>query len=646
MGPVVLESADSEKARGSVVTLTEATYRDKVLGGWLGKLAGMAIGSELDGRKQPNDIDRSHLDSMPRSRPYAAANLDFELVWLRALQSVGPRITSEDLAAAWLRHLSYADGEYAYAAHNLRRDLHPPTSGVFDNPFQHSVGALARAEVWGLVSPGEPRRAAQYAYEDATIDHGGPGMEAACVVAALVSAAFAESEPARLVEAAVSSVPADSRTARAIRDTLRWQTELAQWPRTREMLLRAYGAEDVRDAVVAISFITLALLHDRGDLGQALLTAARCGWATEATCSAVGAVLGVVSGASGIPARVREIVAGEVQAGWGAVGISASMPVSALADQTAEIGRTIIRSELGGRVQLADDSPGEPSVLSMPDASALIRRMVIGPYVTSFRRGPLDVSIDYDARCTIGYDAPRKLIIEVANTGTRNLDLGTRFSRPAGFIVTTNAERVTVPEAAAVSFTGTFTAPEERATIGATNPFALLVSLDDSGEMSFPVSLIGESLWYVAGPYGDFDQPHAPESGGVLSGVTALGGEGWKRLSVSEPAVNIVAGLDGDAGTYYVATDYLAPRSRPVRLRVGCNDGVKAWVGGREVLSHHEHRPVSPLSADECDAELQQGWNRLVVKMAQCSSRRFLSVVLKGPDQHLLAEVTNTAARV
>jgi hypothetical protein len=271
--------------------------------------------------------------------------------------------------------------------------------------------------------------------------------------------------------------------------------------------------------------------------------------------------------------------------------------------------------------------------------------MAVGSYVASFRRGPLEASIDYGGRCTIGYDLPRKLTIEIANTGARSLDLGTRFSGPAGFVVAASGERVTVPEAAAVSFTATFTAPEEQATIGATNPFALLVSLDDSGEMSFPVSLIGESVWYVAGPYGSFDEPHAPEVAGVLSGDAALGGEGWRRLSVSEPAVNILTGLEGDAGTYYIATDYLAPRPRSARLRVGCNDGVMAWMGGREALSHHEHRPVSPLSADECDVELGEGWNRCVVKMAQCSPRRFLSVVLKGPDQHLLAEVTNTRPR-
>ena len=628
-----------------MVTLTETAYRDKVLGGWLGTLLGAALGAPLDGQKQSHDLDQNHLDSFSRSHPSPNATTDFELAWLRALQTVGPRITSEDLSAAWLKYLCYASGEYAYAARNLRRDLHPPVSGAFDNPFQHALGALSRASIWGLVSPGDPRQAACYARQDAMLDHAGPGVEAACVVAALVSAAFAESDAARLLETAIGLLPGESRVARAIRDTLRWHGELAQWSRTREMLLRAYGADDVRDAVVAVAFIALALMHDRGDLGRALLTAARCGWSTATTCGAVGAVLGVALGASALPARLRDLVVDEVQAGWGVVGVAAFIPITQLADQTADIGQSVIRTELAGRVQLTEGPTEERSALAVADPSGLVRQMAMGPYVTVLRRGPLEVHIDYDGRCTIGYDAPRKLMIEVTNTGPRSVDLRTRISAPFGFIVTTNSDRVTVPEGASVSFSATVAAPEEHARIGGANPCTLFVSLDDAGELMFPISLIGESLWYAAGPYGSFDESHAPERPGILSGEIALGGEGWRRLSVSEPAVNIAAGLEGEVGTYYLATDYWAPRARAARLRVGCNDGVKVWMGGGEVLSQHEHRPVSPLSADECEVDLWQGWNRVVVKMAQCSPRRFLSVVWKIPDQQILLEAVNTFPR-
>jgi hypothetical protein len=628
-----------------MVTLTEAKYRDKVYGGWLGKLIGMSAGAPMDGQKQSHDMDLSVIESTPRNRPDPGPSLDFQLVWLRTLHTVGPRLTSDDLCGAWLRHLVCADGECAHAVCNFRRGLCPPLSGAFDNPYRNTLGAFARADLWGLVVPGDPRQAVQYARQDAMLDHAEAGIEAAGVIAAMVSAAFVESEPARLVEIALGLIPGECRVARAIRDVARWHGELAQWSRTREMLLRAHGSEDVRDGVVAAALTALALVHERGDLGRTLLTAARCGWSTQATCGAAGAVLGVVLGASGIPARLRDIVVDDLHPGWGVVGLGASLSAAALTEQTVEAGRLVIRSELAGRVQLVDDSPEEQSVLAAPDASGLIRQMAMGSYVSSFRKGPLEVSIDYDTRPTIGYDSPCRLAIGIANAGARSLDLRARISAPVGFTVTTQSERITLPEGSSVSFMAAFSAPEEHARIGAANPLTLFVSLEDLTEMTFPISLVGESLWHVAGPYGSFDEAHAPEQAGILSGETLLGGEGWRRLSVPEPAVNLLAGMEGEQGTYYLATDYYMPRARAARLRIGCNDGAKVWLGGREIHSQHEHRPVSPSSADEFDAELWQGWNRLVIKMAQCSPRRFLSVVWKSPDQQILLEAVNTFPR-
>jgi len=628
-----------------MVTLSEARYRDRVYGGWLGKFIGLAVGAPLDGQKQSHDLDSSYLERLPPGRPEPGPPLDFQLVWLRALQTVGPRLTADDLCTAWLTHIAYADGELAHAASNFRRGLCPPLSGTFDNPYQATLGAMERTDFWGLLLPGDPREAVRFARQDAMLDHADAGIEAAVMVAAMVSAAFVESEPTRLVEVALGLAPSESRVARAVRDVVRWHGELAQWSRTREMLLRAYGSEDVRDGVVAAALVALALVHERGDLWRTLLTAARCGWSTRATCGAAGMIVGAALGASAMPALLRGIVVDELALGWGVTGLGASLSMMGLVEQTVEVGRVLVRSELAGRVQLVNESPEEQSVLTAPDASSLIRQMGMGSYVTSFRREPLEVSIDYDMRPTIGYDAPRKLAIGISNAGLRSVDLRARISAPIGFIVTTQSEQVTLPEGSSVSFMAALSAPEEQAKISAANPCTLFVTLEDATEMTFPISLVGESLWYVAGPYGRFDDSHTPEQVGILSGEAPLGGEGWRRLSVAEPSVNLLAGMEGDQGTYYLATDYHVPRARVAKLRVGCNDGVKVWVGGREALRQHEHRPVSPASADECDVELWQGWNRVVVKMAQCSPRRFLSVVLKGADQHVLTEAVNTVPR-
>ena len=261
-------------------TLSSTTYRDRVFGGWLGKAIGEAIGAQWDGQRRPIELaETADLLKEPRPRvgvtPLASA-------WLTKLEENGPGLRADDLSRTWLAHVSAREAEYGYARANLQRDLLPPLSGVYDNPFRESLGALARAEFWGLLAPGDPATAARYAWQDAIVDHAGTGVAAAVALAGLVSAAFAESSPERLVETALRLLPREARAAQVMRDVARWHGELANWRRTREMLLRSYTSEDVRDSTVALGFLTLALLDGQGDLAASLLIAARCGWSTAA----------------------------------------------------------------------------------------------------------------------------------------------------------------------------------------------------------------------------------------------------------------------------------------------------------------------------------------------------------------------------
>jgi hypothetical protein len=567
-------------------------------------------------------------------------------VWLRALQATGPKITGNDLIAAWLRHLAPAHAEYACARANFRRDLPPPVCGAFDNPSREALGALARADLWGMLAPGDPEQAACHARGDAMLDHAGAGIDAAITIAALASAAFVESDIRRLVEVSLSLIQEDSKVARAARDTVRWHGELAHWRRTREMLLRAYGSEDVRDGTIAVCLAVLSLLHGKGEFGPALLTAARCGWSTAATCAATGVIQGILLGADGIPPEWRAATRGEMTTGWGALGLPITVQSASLAAQTREMGRLVIRSECSGRVQLAEEREEQPAALTAPEAPELPRQLAMGPYVVSYRRGPLQVEIDYDERPTVGYDAPRRLVVALTNVATRSLEVHARLSAPAGFIATSSSGPMTLAEGTTVSFTVTVSAPKERARIAAVNPCTLFLSVDDGTEATVPITYVGEALWFAAGPYGEFDEAHAPEQPGILSGETPLGPDGWQSLSVVEPSVNVLTGFEGEQGTYYLATDLLVRRRGRARLRVGCNDGTKTWLNGQEVFFQHEHRAVSPLSADEFEVELRQGWNRLMIKVAQCSPRRFLSVIPKDQQGHMLLDAANTSPRV
>jgi ADP-ribosylglycohydrolase len=627
-----------------MVTLTEAEYLDRVHGGWLGKVIGATAGAPMDGDKGTHEVT-GYPEALAAVRNVVMEGTDFQLTWLRALQGAGPGPSADALITAWLKHIVRADAEYGYARANFRRDVQAPVSGVFDNPFREGAGALARAELWGMVAPGDPEVAARYARQDAVLDHSGAGVEAAVLHAAVVSAAFVESEVPRLLEVGLSLIPSDSRVARAARDVIRWHGELANWRRTREMLLRAYAAEDVRDSTLAAGLMVLALLEGRGDFGRAVTSSASLGGCTKCTCGAVGAAMGVLLGAQGIPAAWRRPVRDEVRASGGLVALPRTAPGRILAQQTCEAGRLVVRSECAGRVQLSEEPGQEASQLAVGDTSGFVRQFSLGAYVTSHRRGQLEVQVDYDGRPTIGYQAPRALTIAVTNVGTRSIDLRARVSAPAGFIVATRSDQMALPESGTVSFAATVSVSGEQTRIAPSNPCTLFISVEGVGEYMVPIALVGEQLWYAAGPYGDFDQAHAPEQPGVLSGDAALGGEGWRALSVAEPAVNLLSGLEGEQGTYYLASDVMVPRPRRSRLRVGCNDATKVWLNGQQVFFQHEHRPVSPLGADEFEVGLREGWNRLVIKMAQCSPRRFLSAVFKDLDGHVLVEAVNTFSR-
>ena len=189
----------------AALTMTVETYRDKVLGAWQGKSAGVTLGAAQRGQLAPG---RNNFYSPVPGQPAASVALDFPLVWLHTLEETGPDVVPEDLAVAWLEHLDYSQDEFGYAALNLRRGLPPPASGAHSNWFRHATGGVMRADFWAMLAPGAPQIAAAYAYHDAKLDHSEEGVWAAMFLAAVGSAAFFLSDPIILLTIGLAMMPA------------------------------------------------------------------------------------------------------------------------------------------------------------------------------------------------------------------------------------------------------------------------------------------------------------------------------------------------------------------------------------------------------------------------------------------------------
>ena len=201
----------------ATIDLRSPRFRDQVYGCWMGKNCGGTLGAPLErawGEEEPFDIWW-----YPELREGGIPNddLEMQLIWLKALEEVGPQLKAADLAQYWLDHIGYNWDEYGLSKTNLRLGLLPPVSGAYNNWFKDCMGCPIRSEIWACIAPGAPRIAARYAYEDAICDHaGGESVYGELFNTAVESAAFVISDRDQLIDIGLSYVDPQSKTAQAI----------------------------------------------------------------------------------------------------------------------------------------------------------------------------------------------------------------------------------------------------------------------------------------------------------------------------------------------------------------------------------------------------------------------------------------------
>lgn len=357
----------------AALTLTTEAYRDKVLGGWHGKSAGLTLGAPQRGQRVPG---RNNYYSPVPGQPVAGLALDFPLVWLDTLETAGPAIAPEDLAVAWLEHLDYQQDEFAYAAQNLRRGVPPPASGAHSNWFRHSSGGLVRADLWAMVAPGAPQVAAAYAYHDSKLDHSEDGIWATMFLAALGSAAFFLTDPLTLLTIGLAMIPRTCRTARAVKTGLAAAQRAASWLEARESILNEVGHQNYTDVAQNIGFITLGLFYGGRDFGPALCSAVNCGYDSETVGGALGAILGIQRGKSGIPDDWLRPIGDLVIPGHGLRDFEAPMTLTEVGDRTVAIGLKIAADRIPD-IEIADEqvlssrTPPAPPVPTSTGVDAL-----------------------------------------------------------------------------------------------------------------------------------------------------------------------------------------------------------------------------------------------------------------------------------
>jgi ADP-ribosylglycohydrolase len=312
-----------------------ADLADRVLGGWLGRIAGNMLGKPVEqGEVWTRErIDRwlRRADALPltdylpepvdeedalllrpewrdcvRGRVHGSCrddDVDYAILGLDLLETHGFGFSTEQVGDLWLSRLPYLQTFTAERAayRNLTAGLKPPLTATYDNPYQEWIGALIRADVHGWTSPGLPRRAASLARRDAVLSHTGNGVYGAMFAAALISAAFVAPTVRHALDEALAVVPPGSRLARTVRRVAALHATRMSWEDTLATMTRETAGLGWIHTVPNVAVLTAGLLYGDGDFTRTLALTVRGGLDTDSNGATAGSVAGVLTGASAIP---------------------------------------------------------------------------------------------------------------------------------------------------------------------------------------------------------------------------------------------------------------------------------------------------------------------------------------------------------
>lgn len=195
---------------------------------------------------------------------------------------------------------------------NLAAGLRPPATG-HDNPHYFDDAACVRAAVLAVVHPGDPAAAADLAEFDARYTQDGDGVHGARAMAAAIAEALGGADVDTAVNAALAQLPEGTEIARNAAHAVRIARDFAGEragafalvPVLEHQIVDhvySYGIAAAETVPVALALATAA----RGDIAQAVPSAACLSRVADSAPALAGALTGALGSIATVPDGWRE----------------------------------------------------------------------------------------------------------------------------------------------------------------------------------------------------------------------------------------------------------------------------------------------------------------------------------------------------
>jgi len=301
-------------------------YLERVYAGVLGKIIGVYLGRPFE-----NWTYERIMAELGEIRYYVHEHFGLPLVvtdddisgtftFLRALADYdnGRDLTPAQIGRTWLNYIvenqsilwwgGMGNSTEHTAFLRLKDGIPAPQSGSIalnGRTVAEQIGAQIFIDGWGMIAPGDPELAAEFARKAASVSHDGEAIYGAQVLAVMEAQAFVEPDLSKLLDIAVRFIPKDSILYRLISDLREWRSQIPDWRAAREKIAAHYGYDKYPGNCHIVpnhALVQLGLLYGEDDFQKSLMIVNTSGWDTDCNSGNVGCLLGIKNGLKGIEA--------------------------------------------------------------------------------------------------------------------------------------------------------------------------------------------------------------------------------------------------------------------------------------------------------------------------------------------------------
>jgi len=523
--------------------MTEQQLFSKIYAGWMGKNIGGTLGGPLEGRMELMDIKfytQEFVGAVEND------DLDLQLINLHCVEQYGGRADSALLSQEWRAHVHFQFDEYGHSLSNMRRGLHSPLSGRYNNFFTDCMGSPIRSEIWAMLCAGMPDLAAFYAYHDATVDHaGGEGVYGEIFFAVLESLAFVSTDINFLIQTALSYLPADSAVRLAVECLLDCHAQGMTWQAARQVIIDRFAGENFTYAPVNIAFTLVGLLWEKG-FTQQMLTTVNCGYDTDCTVATLGALLGILYGPDYIDQEWIEPLGENIIVSRPITGFDPPKNITELAERTIAARRII---------QEHYHQTEDKSAFVIPYDGAV---EIVKLPISSHKKHEFTVTIEHEnGSPAFAPGQTKKVTVRVKNHRPIPSALEAALELPQGFSAS-GGGLLSLPAGGEAECSFSVTAPVEkqplwRVTLALTEYIGAMLWT----EHRIPLTLLPTIDWLIT--CGEEKKAVFCETNRVVSGAAA-------------------------SPTLTAETTVSSARAGQTWIKIICRKPIRAWLDGKEII--------------------------------------------------------------